>query len=347
MGRRPRLFTDISIAVSCLVFLVATLSCAAPPRELVILTYDSFVSEYGPGPKLAELFEKQSGIKVTWKAKGDGGQLLADLALGAKDGLTTKGADLALGLDNFLEPRALALDLFQTYKPKDLGKVPAELRIDPSNRLIPYDYGWFAIIYDSAKAKKLPTSLDELASPAFKGQLILMDPRSSTPGLGFLAWTRSVYGTNWEDYWKRLAPSVLAMPAGWDAGYGLFLAGEAPFVLSYTTSPAYHKEVEGSDRYKVLPLPEGNPRQVELAGILKGGPHRRAAELFMDFIISPEAQALLPTTQWMYPVRPEVALPAGFSAALKPAKSLEPSTEGLFEAAPRAVELVGARARQP
>jgi len=95
-----------------------------------------------------------------------------------------------------------------------------------------------------------------------------MDPRTSTPGLGLLAWTQAVYGDNWEDYWKRLAPSILAMTPGWDTGYGLFTKGEAPLVLSYSTSPAYHKAYENSERYRALVFEEGHPLEIEMAGVL-------------------------------------------------------------------------------
>ena len=52
-----------------------------------------------------------------------------------------------------------------------------------------------------------------------------MDPRMSTPGAGFLAWTMAVYGERHTDYWERLKPNILTLAPGWDAGYGLFVAG--------------------------------------------------------------------------------------------------------------------------
>ncbi|MEI6877309.1 MAG: thiamine ABC transporter substrate-binding protein, partial [Spirochaetota bacterium] len=211
-----------------------------------------------------------------------------------------------------------------------------------SNRLIPFDYGYFAIIYDSAKAKSLPKSLEEFAAPRYAKQLILMDPRTSTPGLGFLAWTRSAYGEGWESYWKRLAPSILVMTPGWDSGYGLFTAGEAPFVLSYTTSPAYHREMEKSDRYRVLPLVDGNPLEIEAAGIVKGAKHSVNARLFMDFLLSKEAQTILPLTQWMYPALPGIELPSSFDAATPPTKVLSIDNAGLTAAAVRAMEIISA-----
>lgn len=316
------------------------LSCSKKEEpELVIATYDSFVSEWGAGPKIAPLFEKATGIKISFVSKGDGGQVLSDLLL-EKD---NPRADLVVGLDNQLAPRALNAGILEAYAPKGLEAVPAELRFDATNRLIPFDYGHFALIWDSEKLANPPSSLEDLTKPEFAKKLILMDPRTSTPGLGFLAWTKAVYGSSWEDYWRRLRPSVLVMTPGWDTGYGLFTAGEAPLVLSYTTSPAYHKEYENTERYRALEFSEGHPLQIEVAGILKGAKHRKNAELFMDFLISPECQKELPLTQWMYPVIEGLELPASYALALRPAKSLQIDPEGLADEAKRAAELLASR----
>jgi thiamine transport system substrate-binding protein len=305
-------------------------------NTVVVYTYDSFVSEWGAGPKIAPLFEKATGIKVKFVSKGDGGALLSALAI-AKGG---SDADLALGLDNFLAPKALASGLFRAYEPKGYGAIPAALKLDPSKRLIPYDWGNFAIVWDSAKLQNPPSSLEDLARPEYAKKLILLDPRTSTPGLGFLAWTKAVYGAKWKDYWRRLRPSVLTLAPGWDQGYGLFTNGEAPLVLSYAADGAYHLEYEKTERYKALAFKDGFVAQVETAGILASAKHPRNAELFMDFLVSPECQKELPLTQWMYPVLPSLPLPESYRAAVKPVKTLEVDPKGLTEDALEAVEIL-------
>lgn len=305
------------IALSLFLLLVS--SCAQKPEsEIVIYTYDSFVAEWGAAPGLAALFEKETGLKPTFVSKGDGGQLLQAVLL-EKD---KPGADIVLGLDNNSLAKAIETGLFKAYKPKGIEALPAAIRLDEGNRLIPFDYGHFAIIWDSKTLPNPPTSLEDLAKPEYAKKLIIMDPRTSTPGLGFLAWTKAVYGDAWRDYWKRLTPSILAMTPSWDTGYGLFTSGEAPLVLSYATSPAYHLENDKTDRYRALEFSDGHPVQVEFAGILKGAKHPVNAERFMDFLISAAAQEVLPLTQYMYPANPETKLPESFSLALRPAKTL-------------------------
>jgi thiamine transport system substrate-binding protein len=328
-------YTALLILFSCSFVWQLAAESPSDDKSLVVYTYDSFVSEWGAGPKIAPLFEQATGIKVKFLSKGDGGALLSAIML-EKD----SDADIVLGLDNFLEPKALATELFRPYKPQGYSNLPANLKIDGSKRLIPYDYGDFAIVWDSAKLSNPPASLEELTRPEYAKKLILLDPRTSTPGLGFLAWTKAVYGNAWKDYWKRLRPSVLTLAPSWDQGYGLFTSGEAPLVLSYATDGAYNLENEKTERFKALDFKEGLAQQIETAGILAKAKHPKSAELFMDFLISEACQKEIPLTQWMYPVLPSVKLPESYRAALKPAKTLSIDPKGLTDDAIVAVDIL-------
>lgn len=150
-----------------------------------------------------------------------------------------------------------------------------------------------------------------------------MDPRTSTPGLGFLLWTVKVYGDDWPDYWQRLRPSILTITDGWSQGYTLFTAGEAPMVLSYGTSPVYHAEYENSKRYKAAEFTDGHILQVEGMGILKGTDNRSSAELFIDFMLGDFAQKTLAMKNIMFPANAEVTLPESFDTALHPVKKIQ------------------------
>jgi len=297
-------------------------------EDLVIYAYDSFVSEWGPGPAVIPLFEKAYNCKVTLLSKGDAGQVLSAAIL-EKD---NPQSDIILGLDNNLLAKALQANILQAYEPANYEKIPASLHLDPSNHLIPFDYGYFALVWDSEKLANPPQSLEDLTKPEYARKLILMDPRTSTPGLGFLSMVVAEYGKDWASYWKRLKPSILTISSGWDAGYGLFTQGEAPLVISYTTSPAYHVEYDKTDRYKALVFEKGLSMQVEGAGITRGAKHLELAKKFLDFMISRDFQAALPLTQWMYPVDPSVELPASYKAAPKAQKTLQADPKLLAEA---------------
>jgi thiamine transport system substrate-binding protein len=213
--------------------------------------------------------------------------------------------------------------LLEAYNPKGVENIFGELVLDTFSRLVPMDYSYFAIVYDSEKLSVPPMSLEDLTDPRYRQSLILIDPRTSSPGLGFFAWVKEVYGARWQDYWRRLQPSILTIAEGWSSAYGLFTSGEAPMVLSYTTSPGYHLEYEETERYKAAIFSDGHPLQIEAAGLLGAAKNKENAKIFLDFMLSPDFQSIIPLTNWMYPVI-DIPLPDSFRVNPKSDKPLMP-----------------------
>ncbi len=282
-------------------------------EALVVYAYDSFVSEWGPGPRVIPLFEQKYGIKTEIVSPGDSGQVLSKLILEADNPV----ADIVIGIDNNMSAKAIRSGILEKYKSPELSAIDEKLVFDKSHHVTPFDYGFFSIIYDSDKIQTPPSSLQELLDSKYKKSIILMDPRTSGPGLGFLLWTVKSFGDDFVSYWEKLSPNILTITEGWDSGYGLFVSGEAPMVLSYTTSPAYHLEYEKSERFKAVIFKEGNYMHIEGAGIVKGTRKRKEAEKFIDFILSEDFQKEIPLTNWMFPVK-NIDLPESFRAAPKP-----------------------------
>jgi thiamine transport system substrate-binding protein len=309
--------------------LVALLSFAvtAEAREkLTIYTYESFVSEWGPGAKIKDSFEKTCDCTVEWVGLGDGVAALNRLKL---EGTNTK-ADLVLGLDTSLTAEAVATGFFGKHGvDKSLAKTP-EAWTD--EYFMPYDYAHFAVIYDTEKMKVPPKSLDELVNGDPAQKIVLEDPRSSTPGLGFLLWMKSVYGDKSTEAWKKLQPRVLTFTPGWSEAYGLFTKGEVPMVLSYTTSPAYHEVAEKTSRYQAAPFSEGHYLQIEVAGLIEASPEKALAQKFLAFMMTPGFQDFIPTNNWMLPAgETKEALPEAFGKVVRPAKTLLFTPDEVFK----------------
>jgi thiamine transport system substrate-binding protein len=296
--------------------------------SLTAYAYDSFISEWGPGPAAIKDFKEKTGIELTIISKGDAGQVLSTVIQEKRAPL----ADIVIGLDQNLLPKALKAGILAPYASPALSRVSADYRIGKGNFLTPYDYGAFAIIWDRQSKILAPNTLQDLLDHAYTKKLILMDPRTSSPGLGFLSWTLARFGDDWPIFWKALKPNILTIAAGWDAGYGLFLQGEAPMVLSYTTSPAYHLYAEKSERYRALVFPEGHPFQIEGAGLVKNAPHPANAKRFLDYILSDSFQGSVALTNWMYPVAEGIALPECYRVAPRPARIADPSPAALSAA---------------
>ena len=299
------------------------LPALAQEKTLTVYTYESFVAEWGPGPKVKEEFEKTCGCKVEWVGVADGVELLTRLKL---EGEGTK-ADLVLGLDTNLITEAKATGLFEPH-----GLSPEGLTVPggfSDDTFLPYDYGHFAVVYDSETLKTPPASLKELVEGDASQKIVIEDPRTSTPGLGLLLWVKSVYGDKSAEAWAKLKDRVLTVTPGWSEAYGLFTKGEAPMVLSYTTSPAYHVIAEKSERYKAAAFSEGHYIQIEVAGLTRTSDDKDLARQFLTFMTGPDFQSIIPETNWMMPAATtRDPLPAAFDALVKPEKTfLMPSDE--------------------
>src|SRR5690606_8983500 len=87
---------------------------------------------------------------------------------------------------------------------------------------VPFDYGYFAVVYDSQTLATPPASLKELVEGDPSEKIVIQDPRTSTPGLGLLLWMKAVYGDDAKDAWAKLSRRVLTVTPGWSEAYGLF-----------------------------------------------------------------------------------------------------------------------------
>lgn len=242
--------------------LLATAAPALAKPILTVYTYDSFSSEWGPGPAIKTAFEKECGCELKFVALEDGVALLNRLRLEGKN----SRADIVLGLDNNLLQAARDTGLFVPHAVATKAlTLPGGWHDDT---FLPYDYGYFAFVYDQTKLKNPPRSLHELVDSPASLKIIYEDPRTSTPGLGLLLWVQKVYGDAAPAAWEKLAAKTVTVTKGWSEAYGLFLKGEADMVLSYTTSPTYHIIEEKKNQYAAAAFSEGHYQQVEVAGQL-------------------------------------------------------------------------------
>ena len=293
--------------------IVATMASAGTP-VLNVLTYDSFVAEWGPGPAVEKAFEASCACDLRFTTAGDGAALLARIKLEG----AASDADVVLGLDTNLTAAAAASGLFAPHGQTHANDLPIPFD-DPL--FLPFDWGYFAFVYDKTKLTTPPTSFEALAASDLK--IIIQDPRASTPGLGLLMWVKAAYGDKAGEIWAGLADNIVTVTPGWSEAYGMFLAGEAGMVLSYTTSPAYHLIAEGDDSKAAAPFDEGHYLQIEVAGKLAASDEPALADQFLAFMGSNEFQTLIPETNWMYPAKtPTAGLPKGFETLIKPVESL-------------------------
>ena len=287
------------------------------PTEVVLVTHDSFaVSD-----EVKTAFERESGFTLRVLQSGDASEMLTKALLTAGN----PQGDVLFGVDDNLLSRALDGDLFSTYESPALDTVDPRYLLDDEHRVTPIDHGEVCLNYDSAWFAEHgiapPDSLDDLASPRYRGLLVVESPATSSPGLAFLLATIAHYGGDgWQGYWRRLRANDVLVVDGWEEAYTARFSGAAgskgnrPLVVSYASSPP-------AEVYYRSPRPTEAPtavvesscyRQGELAGVLRGARNEQGAHELIDFLLSKRFQEDIPLSMFVFPVNREAALPPVF-----------------------------------
>lgn len=291
---------------------LATPALAEQP-VLTVYASSSFASEWGPGPAIEASFEEICGCDLQYRT----GDIIPTLML---EGARTE-ADVAIGIATDEMAQARATGLFGPHnEPLEDLTLPVEWT---DETFLPFNYGDTAFIYDNTKLTNPPTSFEELAALPENVKIVIQDPRSSGAGLALVLWVKAIYGDKAEDYWARLAPHILTVTKGWSEAYGLFTEGEADMVMSYITSPAYHLIVEKDNTKVAAIFKEGHYFTAEVVGQIAGTNQPKLAQAFMDYILSERFQAMIPSTNFGFPVKLDPArLPPEFALLKLPPKTL-------------------------
>jgi thiamine transport system substrate-binding protein len=304
-------------------------------KTVTLVTHESFAVSKNV---LAD-FEKRSGLKVKVLRSGDAGALVnqAVLSKGNPQG------DVLFGVDNTFLSRALKAGIFSTYQAK--GTVDPQFELDPTHHATPVDFGDVCVNYDKAwyAKKKIapPQTLADLVKPAYRDQLVVENPATSSPGLAFLLSSVATYGeSGWAGWWKQLKGNGALVVDGWDEAYdqrftvGSQGKGNRPLVVSYASSPPA-EVIYAKTPPKTAPtgvLTSTCFRQVEFAGLLDGAKNPSGGKKLIDFLISAEFQKDVPLQMFVFPVVTGTPLPAEFTKyAPLPAKPLTVPADQIAE----------------
>ncbi|GAA3432107.1 thiamine transport system substrate-binding protein [Kutzneria kofuensis] len=288
----------------------------APSQHTVTLvTHDSWAVD----KTLWADFQKTSGITVKVSMNGDAGALTNKLVLTKANPI----GDIAYGVDSTFASRAVSAGVFAPYTSPDASQGPQRYQFDDSHRLTAIDVGDVCLNVDTgwyaAHNRPAPSGYADLTDPKYKGQTVVEDPSTSSPGLAFLLGTIKQFGAdNWPDYWSKLKANDVKVDSGWDEAYSQDFSGSSgkgprPIVVSYASSPADEIGDDGKPRTKALL--NTCYRQVEYAGVLAGAKNPDDAKKVLDFLISQKFQEQVPGSMYVYPSRSGVSLPAAWKTA--------------------------------
>lgn len=284
-------------------------SGGASGGTVVLVTHDSFSLP----DDLISQFESDTGLTLDVRTQGDAGSMVNQLVL-------TKDApigDAVFGIDNTFASRAIDAGVLTPYR----TALPAgadQYVVGDSGDLTPVDVGDVCVNADVAwfsdHGLPVPTTLEDLTKPEYKGLLVVENPATSSPGLAFLLATVGAFGADgWQGYWQKLVDNKVDVAASWSDAYyvdfsGPSSTGDKPLVVSYASSPPYEVP-DGAETAPTTALLDTCFRQVEYAGVLAGAKNPEGAKKVVDWLLTPAVQAAIPESMYVYPVDSSVQLP--------------------------------------
>lgn len=266
---------------------------------LKVFASSSFISQWGPGPWLKENFESTCDCRVEFQDSADSNILIQRLKSEGRLG----GADVVLGFDQYdLELAQKGLE-WKKMNLQDFDIVESVKLSLNQDTFIPYDWSLLSFVVRKSDFPHLPKNLDDLLAPEFKGQIVMEDPRTSSPGLQFLLWLIQLKGEEKAfDFLSQFNQHIHSYAPNWSSAYGLFQKAQVKSVYSYVTSPIYHLLEDKSTDVVALEFAEGHPMQTEFAGIPATCRNCELATQFVTLLMSKDAQKVIMEKNYMLPV---------------------------------------------
>ena len=293
--------------------------CAQAEDAGQLVVYNG--QDEGPVEAAIAAFEKKTGIKVAMRKAGS--PAFANQI--AQEGANSP-ADVFYA--EYTSPLAV-------LKGKSLlGQVPADTLAQVPARFSDSDGTWLGVTarsqvlvfnVKSVPENSLPTTVLDFAKPEWKDR-VAFNPKSAA----FLEQVTAVAKVEGHDKAKAWLDALKNNAKAYPSNMAMIMAverGEVPVAIvgdNYWFAVA--KEKGGDDKMtsRIHYIGHKDPgAQITVSGatMLKSAPHKKEAEQFLAFLVSPEGQQAIAATAADYPLRPGVASPF----AVKPFADLDPS----------------------
>lgn len=291
--------------------LTAAFACMALANEI------NLYSGKGLDPKLANMFESQTGIKIN---------IIKDKEQMAKMNAPDSKADLFMGMDVSTFAKLQNDGKLAPAKSKIIDSiVPANLK-DENNEWIGLSKRARVIVYDKkAIDPKLIQNYEDLAKPELKGKLLMRTSNVSF-NRSLLASIIANDGEGKAKEWAKGTLNNLARdPKGGDReqargvyeGIGAVGVMNSYYIITLLNSKKQSDQETAKSLGVIFPNQDGRGTHINISGIalLKSSQNKDAAIKFIEFMLSKEAQEILVSTSHEYPVNKD-AKPSKEIAAL-------------------------------
>ncbi|GAC1433046.1 MAG: ABC transporter substrate-binding protein [Thermoanaerobaculia bacterium] len=273
--------TLIAIALS-----VVAISALA--EEKVVIQYDA-IPNYANWGGVTALYKRQTGVTVPPDLKG------SSVAMAAIEKEKEHPiADVAY-YSGAIGYQAAQKGLHASYKPANWNKIPVTLK-DPNGLWFAVHTGAIAIVVNmkALGGKPVPRSWSDLLKPVYKNMIAYDDPTWGGTSYTFVYGINALMGgsrTNFKpglDYLRKLDANIINYPR--ESVYNSVLSGEVPIWIN-ADGNGYKMKFEDHGPVDVVIPREGSFSMALVMGLVKGAPHEIDAKHYLDWLLTPDAQA--------------------------------------------------------
>lgn len=267
---------------------VASLAAPAGAQEKLVVQYDC-IPNYANWGGVTALYKRRTGVTVPPDPKG------SSVALAAIEKERENPVADAAYYSGAIGFAAAQKGLHQPYKPKGWEKIPAALK-DPAGLWWTVHTGTIAFVVNTSAlgGAPVPRSWADLLKPEYRGKIAYDDPTWGGTSYTLVYGVNALFGGDEKnfrpglDYFRKLDANVLSYPR--ESVYNSVLRGEVPIWINADGNGYKMKYADGGPIEIVLPS-EGTFSMPLVMGMVRGAPHPDETRRYLDWLLTPEAQA--------------------------------------------------------
>jgi iron(III) transport system substrate-binding protein len=253
-------------------------------------------------------FEKATGIETSY-VRLSSGEAFSRLQAEAED----PSFDVWWGGPNEGQSAAYAEGLIEAYVPPNASGIPDSLK-DPDGLWTGIYVGALGFCSNQDLLDELgveaPTSWADLLDPALQGNIAVADARTSGTAYTFLYSQVALRGEEEAfEYLKELNENIFQYTKSGSAPGRMAAAGEVAVSIIFSHDCVKFREETGANLVVSFPS-EGTGFEIGSEALIKNAPNPEAAKVWMDWALSPEAQAIAATVKsYQVPSNPDTPVP--------------------------------------
>lgn len=302
--------------------LVLTLLCGCALAEGSLVLYYSHASDWSD--PIIQGFSEKYDVDVELVGLGTGELISRIIAESANP-----QADILWG--GVVESYIPIEEYLASYESPQIPNLQAGTWDEDNFKWYPFDLEPMVMIYNTEMVEEAPTSWADLLREEFKGTIASADPVQSSSAFGVIQSIIAAYGQEnggGYEFLEKLVPQLDGkLTSGSSAVYKGVSNGEYAVGLTYEEA-ALKYIAAGATIDVVYPI-EGTGILISPVAMVNGAPNAENAKLFIDYVLSEEAQSQLAAVN-RRSSRTDIALPDNFVPTAEIPKA-DYSTEWVVE----------------